>query len=498
MKTRQTGVASAVAAVALLLGGATGVRAEDGAAVRPAATGVPRVLTWRVTPRPEALLLYRCAGAAPLVFAPDAVTGAIRFLACPGDVALLACKRTHPVQGQEKADAQSEQEEGQFLLFVDAADGGELALTLDPDWAFVRQDGHPIGLLVEPSGGTCLSAAALPLRLAALTAEDLRAFRLLILESGAAEGNADAGAEAGEAALQRAFAQRLGEARPPRLTVCIQGEKDPGPALASLDPVSLFYGDHAPAGMLPGLAGKRVENLLVTGGLGAADLAALAKLPRLRNLQIWGQDKAEPPLQLPDGLAIEALGVGGEAAGVGGLAQQKGLVRLAAPAEELASLDLRATFPRLASLSTAVSKLPTVPAGLRHLGFIQDTGVTVELLAKVVKANPDLVAIEFMNCNELTDLSALKGLPGLESLLFVRTPVADTKTLAELKGTRFIALPAKDFFEGEGSEALKELKARRPEATIVPVDALCLGSGWIVLLLPVMAVGALLARRGLR
>ncbi|OPZ25640.1 MAG: hypothetical protein BWZ02_02364 [Lentisphaerae bacterium ADurb.BinA184] len=485
----------ATAILALLPVGTGGVGAAEQAADAPAppaatpaapetpAAAIPRPMTWRVTARPEALLVYRCGGTSPLVYVPAADTGDIRFLACPGDLATLTWKRTAP-QAEGTADKEAAPQEAQLLLVIDAADGPELTLTVDDDWAFVRRDGKPVGLLAGPSAnGSHLSDEALAVRLADLPSTQLQGMRWL--------GVGGAGDE-GKGALQRAFVQRVAEAKPPRLTVFIGGEDAPLSSLAALDPVALLLDDGAPAGTLAALAGKRVATVIVANDDTTADLAGLAKLPGLRHLQLWEGGPDDAPLRLPEGLALESLGITSDAEAVVGLDKHKGLVRLAAPAEALASLDLRAAFPKLVSLATQVSKLPAVPSGLRHLAFIEDEDVTPELLARVVKANPDLSVIEFVGCNELPDLSALKPLARLGSVLIAQKGAPDTKSLAELKGTGFFALPAEEF-EGEGSARLKELKSRRPDATVVPVQPLCLGSGWILLLLPAVAVGFLAA-----
>ncbi len=443
---------------------------------------VPRMLTWRVTPQPDVLM----TSPRMLLFPPDPADGAFRFLASEGECALLVWSDDE-TDKTAPAAAAGGRPRGSFALFIDADEGPESAFTVDPDHLFVRQNGRVIGWLTDSEGG--LSDAAFRTRLAALTGEDLKAFRSLPLD--AAEAG-DASDRQAETAALHAFLRRLAEARPQRLALMV-GDAPPAEAFAGLEPIAVFAPE-AVAGWVARVSGKRMRHV-VAEKADAALCAASAAWPEMRTFYISSPDSKEAPV--PEFPAVAGLSLPMVPFAKGAFDKHKNLARLLAPVEAIAGIDLGATFPKLLSLATTVSPLPSVPSRLQHLCFIGDKGVTPELLERVVAANPELRIIEFSDCNALPDLSAFKRLPRLEALLFQETETADMKTLAELTNVRYFALPAKAFEDG-GSAELKELRSRRPEAKIVPVTTLCLGSGWILLLLPVLAAAVVASRRARR
>lgn len=278
--------------------------------------------------------------------------------------------------------------------------------------------------------------------------------------------------------VQRVFAQRLADARPPRLLFASSNGRSGWPAGTSIDPIA-FVGNSAEA--LSQFGGGHLESVILTRRVENGDLAQLTKFPHLRKLGLW---ETKGMVQLPFGLSLDGVMLG-DSDGLSGLEQQRALVQLVAPAKWLKQFDLRRTFPKLASLTTNVSELPTIPSGLWHLSIVGDEGLTPELLAAVARANPDLASIEFCRCKTIASLSPLKDMASLRSVVLVKTDVGDTRSLADLKGVGFFGV----------DDGIEELKTRRPEAVVVRVDGLCLGSGWLLVLAPVIVVGGLLARK---
>jgi hypothetical protein len=89
-------------------------------------------------------------------------------------------------------------------------------------------------------------------------------------------------------------------------------------------------------------------------------------------------------------------------------------------------------------------------------------------------------------------LAPLRDLRNLEGLILAGS-FKHIEVVRELKSLRFVGLAA-DAFK-ESPEQIAEIRKALPDALVVPVGGFCLGSGWILLLIPAVAVARLLAGR---
>jgi Leucine-rich repeat (LRR) protein len=143
------------------------------------------------------------------------------------------------------------------------------------------------------------------------------------------------------------------------------------------------------------------------------------------------------------------------------------------------------------SLCEDVSDL-SVLKGLRNLTRLGlPTDITQEEFAAVIGDHPGLRQIELVGCKNVNDLSPLKGLPELEHLVLIDTE-ASYAPLHEMKSLRFLMLPV-ELFE-KSPEEVRKLEEALPQCTVAAGEV-CLGSGWILMLLPAMALAWLLSRR---
>jgi len=102
-----------------------------------------------------------------------------------------------------------------------------------------------------------------------------------------------------------------------------------------------------------------------------------------------------------------------------------------------------------------------------------------------------LQVVELIGCEEINDLSPLEKLSNLRAIT-LDVPVTDFTPLYQLTGLELIILKD-DVFEEQG-EAISELQDALPDTQIVPGGGLCLGSGWILLLIPLILIVRLIFR----
>jgi len=158
-----------------------------------------------------------------------------------------------------------------------------------------------------------------------------------------------------------------------------------------------------------------------------------------------------------------------------------------------------ARLPRLAALvvgmaegeeAADVSALRAL-SGLSMLGL--QGGIAQADFDGLLAASPRLRVVQVVDCGEIADLSAVRWLSELEVLVCPGAPTPDAAVLEGLPRLRLLAL-ASDAFSAEKAEGLLGLGERVPECHVAPVRGLCLGSGWLLWLVPMLGA-ALLARR---
>ena len=241
-----------------------------------------------------------------------------------------------------------------------------------------------------------------------------------------------------------------------------------------------------------------VEVLILNNEKGES-LDFLAHLPRLRTLILsnWSPEQTPLPKGLTTIRSLILIGAKSPAAlsPLAGLAQLGQLTLAGGDAEDLAGL---AKLPRLKTLSlTACEKVadlgPLKNLVLEYLSF--PPKISQQEFDAVVKDHPALKAVELFGCENVKDIAALKSLKNLEALILINPAFEGEKHLAdlkELKGLRLLVLPPDAF---KGSAEIAELQKSLPDCLITAGKPLCLGSGWILLLAPVVAGAWLVSRR---
>ena len=160
-----------------------------------------------------------------------------------------------------------------------------------------------------------------------------------------------------------------------------------------------------------------------------------------------------------------------------------------------------AGLAKLAGLRTLIlngSQVPEDFGALRELKDLRWLGlpanVSPKQFADLVREHPELLGVEAVNCPQVTDLAPLRGLKHPEFLVLVDKDKVyqDLGPLRDLKSLRLVVLAEKTF--KEQADQVADLKKALPSAQVVMGAPVCLGSGWILLLVPAVGAAWLLRR----
>ena len=103
---------------------------------------------------------------------------------------------------------------------------------------------------------------------------------------------------------------------------------------------------------------------------------------------------------------------------------------------------------------------------------------------KFIMSHPNLEAIEITNNQEITDLHHLADLKNLMALT-ISDAVTDTNSIKNLSKLKYLSLPQ----EYLNNPALKAgLQQSLPDTRFAANQGFCLGSGWLLLLLPLIFI----------
>ena len=215
---------------------------------------------------------------------------------------------------------------------------------------------------------------------------------------------------------------------------------------------TLLLGDLelAISGGIPG-GSRNLRSVTLWGVKGAEDLSFLRNVTKLQELVLWNVDKLKDITALAAFADLKKLNFGGT--------------------ERALDLSVLEQLPRLA-----------------WLGFPLNT--TQDEFARVIASHPGLEVVE-LRSEKVTDLSPLRSLPHLKAAILLQKNV-DVGPLQDLKNLQYLALP-KTAFEGDAAKKTEALEKALPNTFVTQAGPYCLGSGWILLLVP-----AIVLLRGLR
>jgi hypothetical protein len=112
--------------------------------------------------------------------------------------------------------------------------------------------------------------------------------------------------------------------------------------------------------------------------------------------------------------------------------------------------------------------------------------------ADIIGLNPSLKSVGLIGCVGIKDLSPLKELKALVAAE-IDLPGIDFATLEQLSSIKLLVI-GQDQFESS-PEKIEALSKALPNAQVVPGGGFCMGSGWILLVLPFFLAAGFLSRK---
>jgi hypothetical protein len=116
---------------------------------------------------------------------------------------------------------------------------------------------------------------------------------------------------------------------------------------------------------------------------------------------------------------------------------------------------------------------------------------TQQLLDSIISTKPGVQVLEIFSPDRELNLSGISRLKSLQALTLVDDDSADIAPLFELKGLKMLSYSSD---KGNTDSAIQILRAALPSTLVVHNDGFCVGSGYLVLLLPMLAIALLMAK----
>jgi hypothetical protein len=129
-----------------------------------------------------------------------------------------------------------------------------------------------------------------------------------------------------------------------------------------------------------------------------------------------------------------------------------------------------------------LNKLPS----LKWISF--NPHVTEKELDDFIEHHKSIEVVELIGCKNISDVSPLKSLRKLACLTYFETDI-DLNSVYDLKGLKYLSLPDSIYSDALNIDQIKE---KNPNCVIVPNAGFCLGSGWLLLIIPALVVSKLL------
>jgi hypothetical protein len=176
------------------------------------------------------------------------------------------------------------------------------------------------------------------------------------------------------------------------------------------------------------------------------------------------------------------------------LAQFRNLKSIAYPFCENLDLKPFAKLKKLDRLMLYGDSINNVAAlrelkSLRWLHLPNET--TQEQFDSIISFQTKLGLLEINSGSSIYDLSKISNCRSLKGLILYGDKMSYKRGLGKLTNLKYLALPEETYADSTYRNLLKK---HFPNTTIVPNTGICLGSGWILLLIPLVLIFKLFYR----
>lgn len=280
--------------------------------------------------------------------------------------------------------------------------------------------------------------------------------------------------------------KRIAEINPDIGFIIDHGFKGIDSLLSLFNPVWIFnYEENLPVDIS---AFKNLACIFTNGDIG--DFKALAGLPGMHYLNFRELNDHLLPQDIPVNRSLKSLAIGGTCVNDLQFLEQFPELQEITIVENDTLIDITP----LANLSNLVKInfsccLNTSPlssldnlSSLKWLTF--PANISSEDLNHVIAWHKDIKAIRLCLSDTLMDLSPLQTLKSLESLTLVGDTV-NILPIYELDNLKYLSVPQELM---DDSLVWNRLRSSLPKTLIVPNTGLCLGTGWLLLFLPLIGL----------
>jgi hypothetical protein len=224
------------------------------------------------------------------------------------------------------------------------------------------------------------------------------------------------------------------------------------------------------------------------------DLDILSKLPKLKALILIEIEQPEinEPLIKNDNLKSLTIIESG-IRNISSLSNLTNLIELnilnCDSLTSINSIDKLSKLQRLSLINCGNLKDIDVLGKLNSIKWISfHPDVTEEELNYFIEHHKSVEAVELINCSNINDISPFKKLKKLDCFTYFDTDI-DLNSVYDLKGLSYLSLPDSIYSDVLNIDQIRE---KNPNCVIVPNAGFCLGSGWLLLIIPALVISKLL------
>jgi hypothetical protein len=166
--------------------------------------------------------------------------------------------------------------------------------------------------------------------------------------------------------------------------------------------------------------------------------------------------------------------------------------------EELTDISSLAANPKLKTLGfSECSKLKDISAikGMKNLTWLSlPPSINQSQFDSLIPTLPSLEVLEMIYCDSIKNFDVLRKAERLRSLSLAAEKI-DPASLYEMKNLELLVYCSRSDTDSTDNIQMKRLKAQLPNTLVVPGGGFCLGSGWILLIIPMVLLGIFLSKR---